>query len=175
MGNFWYFMRMKNLLLCLLLCLCAVASLRAQTATATVLTGADLKLIVPTSFYFEGQNAPTQIRNSSAVRFVEKRVVIAGLVDTSGYASDVSAKYQGFFITDSRIKLGGKQIATGAYGFGFTNDGKLNIFDIGGNQIVTTKTLNDKTLRRPRPLLFVKTGNEIRFYSGREYVVITSD
>jgi hypothetical protein len=79
-----------------------------------------------------------------------------------------------FFITDSPLKVGGKQINTGAYGFGFTNNGKLNIFDIGGNQVLTTKTANYKALRLPRPLMFVKTGNENRLYSGRGYVAITS-
>src|SRR5947207_9308924 len=77
----------------------------AVTATAqqgiTILTGADLTRVVPTGFYFEGLSAPTQMRNAAAARFSEKRYVIAGLVDTSGYAADVRAKYEGFLTTDS--------------------------------------------------------------------------
>src|SRR6476620_11512252 len=54
-----------------------------------VLAGAELTRVVPTSFYFQGQAAPTQMRNAAAVRFAAKRFVIAGLVDTSGYSTDV--------------------------------------------------------------------------------------
>jgi len=49
------------------------------------------------------------MRNSAAARFGAKRFVIAGLVDTSGYSTEVRAKYQGFFITDSRSRFGGKR------------------------------------------------------------------
>jgi len=51
--------------------------------------------------------------------------VIAGLVDTSGYAADVREKYQGFLITDSPIRIGGSELGSGAYGFGFSNDGRF--------------------------------------------------
>ena len=82
--------------------------------TATVLTGADLTRVVPPGFYFQGLTAPTQLRNSAAVRFGTRRFVIAGMVDTSGYAADVRAKYEGFFITDSPITINGSDLATGA-------------------------------------------------------------
>ncbi|MDQ2976821.1 MAG: hypothetical protein M3R69_15600, partial [Acidobacteriota bacterium] len=53
---------------------------------AVILTGADLTRVIPPGFYFEGLSAPTQMRNTAAARFGAKRYVIAGLVDTSGYA-----------------------------------------------------------------------------------------
>ena len=81
-------------------------------------------------FYFQGRSATTQIRNSAAARFGSNRYVIAGLVDTSGYAADVRAKYEGFLITDSAIKINGVALGVGAYGFGFTNTGKLAILDL---------------------------------------------
>ena len=103
-----------------------VGAVIAQQST-TVLSGADLTRVVPPGFYFEGLSASTQMRNSTAVRFGEKRYVIVGLVDTSGYAADVRAKYEGFFITDSPIKINGTDLGTGAYGFGFADDGSDSI------------------------------------------------
>jgi hypothetical protein len=146
---------------------------QAQNKPGVVLTGRELASVMPTGFYFEGQTAPTQMRNSAAVRLGEKRHVLAALVDTSGYSTDVAAKYQGFFITDSRIKIGGEQLPIGAYGFGFRGE-RFNIYDVGGNQVISTGAENDKALRRPRPLTMTKNGNEIRLYAGRVYVVIAA-
>src|SRR5215213_2557044 len=81
-----------------------------------ILEGADLERVVPQGFYFEGQSAATQMRNAAAAQLGPRRFVTAGLVDTSGYSSDVQAKYQGFIVTDSPIRVGGTLLATGAYG-----------------------------------------------------------
>ena len=151
----------------------AVASV-AQDG-ATVLTGTELTRLVPGSFYFKGQSAPTQMRNASAARLGNERYVIVGLVDTSGYSAEVRAYYEGFFITDSPIKINGESLPTGAYGFGFSNDGKMNVMDIAGNKILTVSSTNDKELRRPRPLLMTATEQGIRFYTRRDYVVITAN
>jgi len=139
---------------------------------ATVLSGAELSKVVPPGFYFEGQSAPTQMRNSAATRFGSSRYVIAGFVDTSGYAADVRAKYQGFLITDSPITINGSDLGTGAYGFGFTNDGKLNILDLAGNQILSISTTKDAALKRPRPLMMTKADETVRLYAGKDYAVI---
>jgi hypothetical protein len=151
-----------------------LSSVIVAQETATVLTGAELTRVVPPGFYFQGLTAPTQMRNSAAVRFGTRRFVIAGLVDTSGYAADVRAKYEGFFITDSPITINGSDLATGAYGFGFSKEGKLNILDLAGNEILSASTTKDSQLKRPRPLMMVKSGNEIRFYSGRDYASIVA-
>lgn len=139
---------------------------------AVVLTGAELTRVVPPGFYFQGLTAPTQMRNSSAARFGTARYVIAGLVDTSGYAADVRARYEGFLITDSPITINGSELAVGAYGFGFSNDGKLNILDLAGKEILSVSATNDTTLKRPRPLMMSKSGDGIRLYSGRHYATI---
>src|SRR4030095_13121673 len=106
---------------------------------------------MPPGFYFQGLSAPTQMRNAAAARFGDKRYVIAGLVDTSGYAADVRAKYQGFFITDSPIRINGSDLAVGAFGFGFGDDGKMQILDLAGNQVLSVSTAKDPELKRPRP------------------------
>ena len=139
-----------------------------------VLAAAELTRVVPTSYYFQGQSAPTQIRNSAAARFGKNRFVIAGMVDTSGYSAEIRAHYQGFFITDSAIMVGGESLSTGAYGFGFSNDGKLNIMDLAGNQVLSVSTTNDKDLKRPRPLMMTMDGTNVRLYAGRDYVVIAA-
>ena len=140
----------------------------------TVLAGAELTRVVPTSFYFQGQSAPTQMRNSAAARFGKDRFVIVGMVDTSGYSAEIRARYQGFFITDSSITVGGETLSTGAYGFGFTNDGKINVLDLANNQVISVSSTNDKALRRPRPLMMTMDGSSVRFYVGRDYVVIAA-
>jgi hypothetical protein len=157
-----------------LLVSCSMPFVVAAQDSPVVLTGADLTRVVPPGFYFQGLTAPTQMRNSAATRFGAKRYVIAGLVDTSGYAADVRAKYEGFLITDSPITLNGSDLGVGAYGFGFSNDGKLNILDLAGNEILSVSTTKDSKMKRPRPLMMTNAGNEIRLYSGSEYAVIAA-
>ena len=144
----------------------------AQDLKAVILSGPALTRVVPTSFYFQGQAAPTQARNSAAARFAENRFVVVGMVDTSGYSAEIRAHYQGFFITDSAITVGGESLPTGAYGFGFSNDGKFNILDLGNNQVLSVSSTNDKALKRPRPLMMTMDGSNVRLYAGRDYVVI---
>ena len=139
---------------------------------AAVLTGTDLTKVVPPGFYFQGLTAPTQMRNSAAARFGTNRYVIAGMVDTSGYAADIRARYEGFLITDSPITINGSELGVGAYGFGFSNDGKLNVLDLAGNEVLSVSTTKDTAMKRPRPLTMTKSGNGVRLYSGRDYAVI---
>jgi hypothetical protein len=114
------------------------------------------------------------MRNSAAARFGTNRYVIAGLVDTSGYAADVRARYEGFLITDSPITINGSELGAGAYGFGFSNDGKLNILDLAGKEILSVATTNDKQLKRPRPLMMTSEASGIRLYSGKQYAEIAT-
>jgi len=157
-----------------LLISCSLPFLVAAQDRATILTGAALLRVVPPGFYFQGLTAPTQMRNSAAARFGTNRYVIAGLVDTSGYAADVRARYEGFLITDSAITINGSELGVGAYGFGFSNDGKLNVLDLAGKEILSVSTTKDNQMKRPRPLMMTKSGNGIRLYSGKDYVVIAA-
>jgi hypothetical protein len=153
---------------------CSIPVLVGAQDRATVLMGADLSRVVPPGFYFQGLTAPTQMRNSTAARFGSNRYVIAGLVDTSGYAADVRAKYEGFLITDSPITINGSDLGVGAYGFGFSNEGKLNILDLAGNEILSVSTTKDNQMKRPRPLMMSKSGDGIRLYSGKDFAVIAA-
>ena len=151
----------------------AAGSVAAQVG-ATILTGAELTRVVPTGFYFQGLSAPTQMRNSAAVRFGTDRYVISGLVDTSGYSADVRAKYVGFLITDSAITLNGESLPAGAYGFGFPNEGKMTVMDLAGKDLLSVPVTNDKALRRPRPLMMSADASGVRLYAGKDYVVIAA-
>ena len=164
---------MKTIRPAIVLALLVLCSFAVAQETATLLTGPELTRVVPTSFYFQGLSAQTQIRNSAAARFGNNRYVVVGMVDTSGYAADVRAKYEGFFITDSAIEISGHDLKTGAYVFGFTDDGKLNVLDLSGKEILSASTTKDNSLRRPRPLMMMKSGDGLRLYSGRAYVTIS--
>ena len=154
---------------------CSLPAVATAQDAVTVLAGAELTRVVPPGFYFQALSAPTQMRNSAAARFGSKRYVIAGLVDTSGYAADVRAKYEGFFITDSPIRINGTNLSIGAYGFGFSNDGKMQILDLAGNQVISVATTKDAALKRPRPLMMMKAAEGVRLYNGKDYVVITAN
>ena len=151
---------------------CSLPVLLAAQDQATILTGTELSRVVPPGFYFQGLTAPTQMRNAAAARFGTSRYVIAGLVDTSGYAADVRARYEGFLITDSAITINGSELGTGAYGFGFSNDGKLNVLDLAGKEVLSVSTTKDLQLKRPRPLMMTTAGNGVRLYGGKDYAVI---
>lgn len=167
------FRALTKAILVLSLAAFAVAGVVAQGGVV-VLEGAQLTRVVPTSFYFEGLSAPTQVRNTAAARFGKDRYLIVGMVDTTGYSTEVRAKYQGFFITDSPVTVGGQELGTGAYGFGFTDDGHLNILDLGGRQVLSAPASKDTQIKRPRPILITTDPGGIRFYSGRDYAVINS-
>jgi len=132
----------------------------------------ELPHVVPAGFYYEGQVAPTQMRNAAAVRIREKKHVIAALVDNSGYASEIRAKIEGFWATDVPLRIGGKALPVGVYPFGVTSQGVMNIFDLAGTLILSVKTSRDTGLRNPRPLSLVIGGDGIRFYRGRDYVSV---
>jgi hypothetical protein len=153
-----------------------LVSLHSVTAAQTkpeVLAGDNLKKVVPTSFYFAGQSAVTQMRNTAAAKIGADRYVIVGLVDTSGYSTEISGKYEGFFITDSPVKIGDQELNTGAYGFGFSKD-KINIFDLSSKQIMSVSTNNDAEMKRPRPLMMSNDDKGVRLYKGKIYVVISA-
>lgn len=169
-----YFCKFAATAVFALILLASASSAFAQTQTPTVLTNAQLTRIVPSGFYFEGQSAPTQPRNSAAAKFGDKQHFVAAIVDTSGYSSEVRAKYEGFLIVDAPVEIGGENLLIGAYGFGFTDDNKFNVFDVGGNPVLSVAADTDKKLRRPRPLMLMNQSDGLRFYSGRSFVSVKS-
>ena len=48
----------------------------------------------------------------------------------------------------------------------------LNIYDLAGTLQFSVKTSRDTILRNPRPLAIVAADDGIRFYRGRDYVLV---
>jgi hypothetical protein len=143
----------------------------AQAGANTVLKPADLEKLFPATVFYHGQSAPTQLRNSGGVKFADGHYVLASLVDTSGYSTGVAAKYQGYLITEVPLKIEGKQLPAGAYGFGFLDGDRFLATDLGGNDVFTAHTTKDTALTRPRPLQVTDdSAGGFRLYAGRSYV-----
>jgi hypothetical protein len=142
-----------------------------QSKPAGVLAAGDLKTVVPASFFYRGQSASTQMRNSAGIRTQDQKYVLAGMVDTSGYASSIAQKYQGFFITEVKVKIEGSELAPGEYGFGFVDD-KFLVTDCGANNVLSVSSKKDDNLKRAVPLKMAKEGDAYRLYAGKKYVTV---
>jgi hypothetical protein len=113
-----------------------------------------------------------QIRNAGGFAGSNGKLTLAALVDTSGYAADVQAKYQGLLITESKLDIGGTALAPGQYGFGFTQDGKFLVMDVGANDLFKADVQSDDKLTHPVPLKMTADGGNYRLYSGRKWVTL---
>ena len=152
----------------------SAASIGAMAqGNATVLKPADMQKLMPSSVFYRGQSATTQLRNSGGVKFADGFYVLATLVDTSGYSTGIAAKYQAYLITEVPIKIGGHTLATGAYGVGFIANDKFVVTDLGAHDVFTISSSNDAGLQRPMPLQVAADQSAgYRLYAGRRYVVI---
>ena len=151
-----------------------VAAAAAQSKPAGIVAAAELKALVPSSYFYRGQSATVQMRNSSAVRTKDQKYVIAALVDTSGYASDVAQKYQGLLITEVKLKIEGSELSPGQYGFGFVGD-KFEVTDVGANDVLSVSAKNDANLKRPVPLKITQEGSDYRLCAGRKCVTLQAE
>lgn len=153
----------------------SVIFVSAQSSKPAVLTAAELKQSVPSAYFFRGQSATVQVRNAGGLRVGKGQLVLAALVDISGYAQGVAEKYQGLFITEVKLNIGGSELAPGEYGFGFNADGKFRVLDVASNELLATDIKSDDGLKRPVPLKVVEEGGEYRLYAGKKYVIIKVD
>jgi hypothetical protein len=155
-------------------CVAVVVMLSALLLTAQlkagILAADDLKKVVPAAYFFRGQSAPVQLRNSAGFSTGDGKLVLAGLVDTSGYAADVQAKYQGFLITEVKLNIEGSELNPGQYGFGFSKEGKFLVMDVGASDLFTVAEAVDNKLAHPVPLKIVQEGDSYRLYAGRKWV-----
>jgi len=110
-----------------------------------------------------------QMRNSVALKTGGGHFVLAGLVDTSGYSTAIQEKYQGFFITESKITFDGGKLDPGQYGFGF-KDGKFLMMNVAATDVVSVSSKNDEQLKHAVPLKLEKDGDGYRLYAGKNYV-----
>ena len=155
--------------LMLLISASALAQESKDSKAPGVLAADQVKKVAPASYFYRGQSATTQMRNTVAVRTQDQKYVVAGMVDTSGYAADVAQKYQGFFITEVKLDVGGSPLSPGEYGFGFTND-KFIITDVGANEVLSVSFQTDNDLKRPVPLKITEDNGSYRLYAGKKWV-----
>lgn len=183
MGNmmrlFWMLHRSLLMIVacCVVGCLPVVQLAGAQSAAPAqtkILTPQDIGVLMPRSVFFRGQTATVQLRNTFGLRFADGAVMLAGLVDTSGYATGLQQKYQGYMLSETALTINGETLPAGAYGFGFVTNDAFVIMDIGAHKVLQVTSKTDSKMPRPRPLMIV-TGTHpgnYRLYEGRRFVSI---
>jgi hypothetical protein len=135
--------------------------------------------IVPRDFVLEENAIPTEKRNTVLVVTPSGARVVAGLLDTSGYSSQVQEKYLGMLISEGNVEVCGNQVGVGSYGFGLAKSpgatqGKTSrfmLYDQAGKKIVECTAEWDSNLKGPRPLqVVVGGGGTARLYVSRTWV-----
>jgi hypothetical protein len=146
---------------------------QSQTGSAPgVMAHGEAAKLMPATVFFAGKTAPVQARNTAGLRLTGGRLVLAALVDTSGYSSGVQSRYQAYFLTETPLRIEGKALPVGAYGCGFVA-GKFLVLNLAGDVLFSVSATHDTVIRRPDPLQFIAaSGGSYRLYSGRDYVTL---
>jgi hypothetical protein len=152
----------------------ALASAVAQQASKHVLSGDEIKKAVPAEYFFRGQKAPVQARNAVGFQLADGKMMLAALVDASGYSTAIQQKYQGMLITEVTLNIGGSELKPGQYGFGFPADGKFIVMDVANNDVLNTSSQTDAALQRAVPLKLVEDGAGYKLYAGKKWVSIAA-
>jgi hypothetical protein len=153
----------------------AGGSAQGEAKKDVVLKAADITgKIFPEKVFYRGQVGSVQMRNTGGVHFADGFYVLAGLVDTTGYASSVKEKYQGYLLTEVATEVNGQALKPGAYGIGFVAGTKFVVSDLGGNAVLEIAGQRDAELKRATPLQVLEgpDGGAYRLYLGREFVTI---
>jgi hypothetical protein len=164
---------MKTIRLSLLVVLAfAAAAIAQQQATKHLLSREEVTKVTPTEYFYRGQKALVQMRNAVGFQLADSKMTLAALVDASGYSTAIQQKYQGMLITESKLNIGGSELAPGQYGFGFTADGKFVVMDVANNDVLGTDYQTDQEIKRPVPLKLIEDGDSYKLYAGRKWVSI---
>jgi hypothetical protein len=134
----------------------------------------DISPLMPHPAFCRGQTATVQLRNTYGLRLADGALVLAGLVDTSWYATGLQQKYQGYLLTETALTIGRKTLHAGAYGFGFGANDSFIVMDIGAHEVLKFKSNADATMDRPRPLMIVAGHHpgSYRVYENRKFIAI---
>jgi len=142
-------------------------------------TGQAFNKIVPKDFVLEENAIPTQKRNSALVLTPSGSRLVVGLLDTSGYSSQVQEKYLGMLIAEGSLDVCGHSVAIGSYGFGLTkspggSEGQASqfmLYNQDGQKVTECSAKWDAKIKRPRPLQVVVEGSSTaRLYVGRNWI-----
>jgi hypothetical protein len=151
---------------------------RAQEGFEKV-TGKEFDSAMPKDFYLEGNAIPTEKRNTTMLKTASGARVLWGLIDTSGYSSQIQQKYIGMLITESKLAVCGKSIGIGSYGFGLEKpagesdeNGKFFLYDQAGGKVAECVAQRDAKIVQPKPLQVIIGKSEAKLYLGRYFVGI---
>jgi hypothetical protein len=162
--------RRKLCYLAVIIGILAQISLAGDVAEKALKASEITPKILPDKVFFRGQVATVQSRNSGGIHFTDDAYVLAALVDSSGYSTDIRQKYQGYLMTEAPLEIGGQKLPAGAYGFGFVG-GKFLVMDLGAHDLLSMPAAKDADMKHPVPLQMVAASpGKYRLYAGREYV-----
>ena len=150
---------------------CAIA----QQVSKHVLSADELKKAVPTEYFYRGQKAPVQLRNAVGFQLADGKMMIAALVDASGYSTAIQQKYQGLLITETKLNIGGSSLPPGQYGFGFAADGKFNVMDVANADVLSGSYQTEQALQHAVPLKLVEDGQGYKLYAGKKWIAIKAE
>jgi hypothetical protein len=150
---------------------CAIA----QQVSKHVLGADELKKAVPTEYFYRGQKAPVQLRNAVGFQLADGKMMLASLVDASGYSTAIQQKYQGLLITETKLNIGGTSLPPGQYGFGFAADGKFNVMDVANSDVLSASYQTDLALQHAVPLKLVADGEGYKLYAGKKWIAIKAE
>jgi hypothetical protein len=168
-------MKMSRLKVFATVALMMVGFAFAQQASKHVLNGDELKKAVPTEYFFRGQKAPVQLRNAVGFQLADGKMMLAALVDASGYSTAIQQKYQGMLITESKVNIGGSSLPPGQYGFGFAADNKFVVMDVANNDVLSASYQTDQALQHAVPLKLIEDGAGYKLYAGKKWIAIKAE
>ena len=164
-----------------MVCLLAVwpNTVRAQGGFEPV-AGNAFNRAVPTDFYLVGEHIPVEKRNAIVLKNPAGKRVVLGLIDTSGYSSQIKQKYTGMLITETKLSVCGNAIGVGSYGFGLDRpaptsnaDAPFRIYDQAGDKVGECAAKKDDSVKQPRPLAVTTAkGGPAKLYFGKYFVEI---
>lgn len=147
----------------------------AQQPSKHLLSSDEVKKAVPTEYFFRGQKAPVQLRNAVGFQLADGKMALAALVDASGYSTAIQQKYQGLLITETKLSIGGSDLAPGQYGFGFTADGKFVVMDVANSDVLSVPSTTYPEMQHAVPLKLELAGSGYKLYAGKKWVEVKAE
>lgn len=143
-----------------------------------VITGKAFDSAVPKDFYLEGNAIPT--RNAVLVKTPAGARALFALIDTTGYASNIKAKYVGMIITEGDLTLCGHKVTVGSYGFGWDlpgtgvdAPGKFSLYNQAGAPVADCTAERHADLKLPQPLrVVVAPDGSARLYHAKHFIAL---
>jgi hypothetical protein len=107
--------------------------------------------------------------------------LLFGLIDTTGYSSEIKKKYIGMAIAEGGASVCSVALNVGSYGFGLDKpapnsdaDAHFNLYNQAGEKVGDCDAKKDAKLKQPRPLQVVlEKGAPARLYLGRYWLELS--